>query len=95
MTAKTEKLSITVPKQVADELRKIVPQGKLSAFISEIIESAVQMEKQKKALEAGKGAWKDENHPELKTPEDTQKWLRELRARDLERLERLRKSWEG
>jgi hypothetical protein len=69
----------------------MVPAGKISAFVADTLECALQMEKQKRGLEAGKGAWKDEDHPELKTPEDTQRWLRELRSHDRERQERLRK----
>jgi len=94
MTAKTEKLSISVPKEVAKMLREYVPSGKVSSYVAEILEYALQMEKQRRGLEAGLGAWKDENHPDLKTPEDTQRWLRELRSRDNERLERLRKLWD-
>ena len=94
MVAKTEKLSITVPKELAARLREMVPQGEVSAFISEALDDRLQMEKQRIGLEAGLGAWKDEDHPDLMTPEDTQKWLSELRSRDDERQERLRKLWE-
>jgi len=94
MTAKTEKLSITVPRKVAELLREYVPPGKISSFVAEIIESQLMWEKQKRAIEKYAGAWKDEDHPDLKTPEDTQRWLRELRSMDRERQERLRKLWE-
>ena len=94
MSAKTEKLSITVPKEVAEMLREYVPEGKVSAYVSDALRISLKMEKQRRGLEAGLGAWKDKNHPELKTPEDTQKYLRELRSRDEERQERLRQLWE-
>lgn len=94
MVAKTEKLSITVPRELAARLREMVPQGEVSAFISQALDDRLQMEKQRIGLEAGLGAWKDEDYPQLKTPEDTQKWLRKLRSLDEERQERLRKLWD-
>jgi hypothetical protein len=94
MSAKTEKLSITVPKELASRLREMVPQGKISSFIADALEYKLQMERQRIGLEIGRGAWKDEDHPDLMTPEDTQRFIREIRDRDLERLERLRKLWD-
>jgi hypothetical protein len=94
MAAKTEKLSITIPTNVAEMLREYVPPGKVSAYVTGILESHLMWERQKRAIEKYAGAWKDEDHPDLKTPEDTQRWLRELRSRDRERQERLRKLWE-
>lgn len=35
--------------------------------------------RQKQAIETAFGAWKDENHPDLKTPEDTLKYVRHIR----------------
>jgi len=89
MTAKTEKLSITVPKEVAEMLKEYVPSGKVSSYVAEILEYALQMEKQRRGLEAGLGAWKDEDHPDLKTPEDTQRFIRSLRKTGHDRLKRV------
>ncbi|MDP2918797.1 MAG: hypothetical protein Q8O43_01060 [Dehalococcoidia bacterium] len=94
MSAKTEKLSITIPKEVAEMLREYVPSGKISSYVAEVLESQLLWERQKRALEKYAGAWKDEDHPDLKTPEDTQRFIREIRDRDIERLERLRKLWD-
>jgi hypothetical protein len=41
--------------------------------------------KQRVALEKGFGAWSSENHPELKTPEDTVIYVRRLREAYRER----------
>ena len=90
----TEKLSITIPKEMAEKLREYVLPGKMSAFIADAVNFKLQMEKQRRGLEAGRGAWKPENHPDLKTPEDTQRFIRELRSHDGERQEYLRKLWE-
>ena len=42
--------------------------------------------KLKEALEVGAGAWTDENHPELRAPEDVEHFLAELRASTATRL---------
>ena len=94
MSAKTEKLSITVPKELAEKLREMVPSGKISAFVADAVDGKLQMEKQRIGLEVGRGAWKDEDHPDLETPEDTQRFIREIRGRDIERLERLKRLWD-
>lgn len=46
-------------------------------------------DEQKVALEKGFGAWKNESHPDLVTPEDSKAYVRSIRETDVERLERL------
>ena len=89
-TGKTEKLSITLPKELATELRATVPRGKLSAFIAEAAEFYLAWRRQKEALKIGFGAWKARNHPDLKTPEDSTAYVRALREADEDRLADLR-----
>ena len=86
---RAEKLSVTLPKELAAEIRRLVPQGGMSAFFTEATERYLAQRRQRTALEKGFGAWSDENHPELKTPEDTVVYLRSLREADRERLARL------
>jgi len=80
------KLSITLPKELADEIRLTVPKRRVSAFFAEAIKRYMSQYKQKVALEKGFGAWSNENHPELKTPEDTIIYVRNLRETYRERL---------
>jgi hypothetical protein len=89
MSTNMEKLSITVPKDVAEMLREYVPQGQVSSFISDALSFKLQIEKQRRGLEVGKGAWKDEDHPDLTTPEDTVNFIRSLRATSRDRLKRV------
>jgi hypothetical protein len=44
--------------------------------------------KQKQALRAGAGAWTDENHPDLHTQEDINRYLGEIRGSMNARLSR-------
>ena len=87
--ARTEKMSVTLPKELASEIRSISPQGEISSFFTEALEHYLAYRKQRMALEKGFGAWKSESHPDLTTPEDSIAYVRSIRESDRERLERL------
>lgn len=86
---KTEKVSVTLPKELASEIRSIVSQGRVSSFFTEALEHYLAYRKQKVAIEKGFGAWKNENHPDLATSEDSTVYVRSIREADSERLARL------
>jgi Arc/MetJ-type ribon-helix-helix transcriptional regulator len=86
---KTEKVSVTLPKELAGEIRSIVSQGEVSSFFAEALEHYLAFRKQKIALDKGYGAWKSESHPDLATPEDSTAYVRTIREADSERLARL------
>ncbi len=85
----TEKFSVTLPRELAGEIRSVVSQGKVSAFFTGALEHYLAYRKQRTALEKGFGAWKDDNHPDLATPRDTTDYIRRLRKSDKKRLSRL------
>lgn len=87
--AKTEKMSVTLPKKLAGEIRSVASQGEISSFFTEALEHYLAYRKQTIALEKGFGAWKDESHPDLATPEDSTAYVRAVREADKERLTRL------
>jgi hypothetical protein len=87
--AKTEKMSVTLPKELASEIRSISPQGEISSFFTEALEHYIAYRKQKIALEKGFGAWKDKSHPDLASPEDSTAYVRAIREADRERQQRL------
>jgi len=86
---KTEKVSVTLPREVIEEIRAIVSQGEVSSFFTEALEHYLTYRRQKVALEKGFGAWKNKNHPDLATAEDSTAYVRDLREADKERLARL------
>jgi Arc/MetJ-type ribon-helix-helix transcriptional regulator len=86
---KTEKVSVTLPKELAGEIRSIVSPGEVSSFFTEALEHYLAYRKQKLALEKGFGAWKDERHPDLKTPQDSTNYVRHTREADKRRQEQL------
>jgi hypothetical protein len=89
MTAKMKKISLTIPAEVAEMLKEYVSVGKVSAYVSGILESHLKWERQKQAIKKYAGIWKAEDHPDLKTPEDTVKFIRSLRATSRDRLKRV------
>lgn len=86
---KTEKMSVTIPRELAGEIRSIVSQGEVSSFFTEALAHYLAYRKQKIALERGFGAWNDKNHPDLKTPKDSIAYVHSLREADERRSERL------
>ncbi len=86
---RTEKVSVTLPRELAGEIRSIVSQGQVSAFFTEALEHYLAYRKQKVALEKGFGAWKDNRHPDLATPQDSTAYVHKIRGADTKRLERL------
>ena len=87
--AKTEKMSVTLPKKLASEIRSVASQGEISSFFTEALEHYLSYRKQTIALEKGFGAWNDESHPDLATPEDSTAYVRDIREADKERLTRV------
>ncbi|MFC1940681.1 hypothetical protein ACFLXO_08400 [Chloroflexota bacterium] len=87
--AKTEKMSVTLPKKLAGEIRSVAPQGEISSFFTEALEHYMAYRKQTIALEKGFGAWRNESHPDLVTPEDSTAYVRSVREAGKERLTRL------
>lgn len=87
--ARTEKMSVTLPKELAGEIRTIAPQGEISSFFTDALEHYIAYRKQSIALEKGFGAWKDKSHSDLATPEDSTAYVRAIRKADRERQQRL------
>ena len=87
--ARTEKMSVTLPKELVSEIRAISPQGEISSFFTEALEHYIACRKQKIGMEEGFGAWKDKSHPDLATPEDSTAYVRAIREADRERQQRL------
>ena len=85
---KKERINVLLPSSLLTELRELVPPHKRSSFITEATAQRLLQLKQQKALRESRGAWTDENHPELQTQEDASTWLKELRASTNARIER-------
>lgn len=78
--ADVRKITITLPAALIARLNERVPARGRSRFIFEAIEERLAIEEQLAALDETAGAWTDENHPDMKTGQDIDRWLENLQA---------------
>ena len=83
MPGDPQKITVTLPGTVLARLRAHVPPRQRSRFILQAIEERLALEEQVAALEETAGAWSDQGHPEMRTEDDIDLWLRDLRARGI------------
>jgi Arc/MetJ-type ribon-helix-helix transcriptional regulator len=86
MTSKIQRINISVPKKLVDELSSLVPPGRRSHLIVEATRKELQQMKRLKVLEKTAGAWKDSGHSDLKTIKNICNWVNQLRQSDQKRL---------
>jgi len=80
--ATVEKVSVSLPKDLVEEIKNNIPEGQFSRFVGEAVRFYRAMRRQKEAIESGFGDWRTDAHPELATAEDTRRYVRDLRERD-------------
>lgn len=86
MGAVKERMNLYITKSVMDELRRAVPARERTKFVEEVLARELRRLKLREAIEKSYGAWKDEDHPDMMTPEDIDRWIEEQRklgTRDL------------
>ena len=74
------KVTVSLPSALLALLDEKVSARKRSEFITHAIEEQLAILEQVEALEATAGAWKDEDHPDLATGEDIDRWIATLRG---------------
>jgi len=74
-----ERLNIRIRRDLADELKRLVPARERSQFIVAAAAEAVARLKQQEGLREEK-IWSDESHPDLTSQEDINRYLSEMRA---------------
>lgn len=74
-----ERINVTFPKSMLESLAAIVPSRERNAFIVEATGEALRRKRLLRALRESSGAWSDENHPDLVTVEDVDRYVRQLR----------------
>lgn len=77
---KTQRINVTFPEHLLDELDKLVPLRKRSQVIVMATSEYVRKLKLLSAIKQTAGAWDDTSHPELATPADIDQWIREVRG---------------
>jgi hypothetical protein len=74
-----ERFNLYLAKPLADELRHLIPARERTRFFEEVLARELRRRKLKAALKASAGAWRAEDHPELATFEDVNRWIEEGR----------------
>ena len=74
-----KRLNIRMPRDLADDLKRLVPARKRSQLVIAATAEAVARLKQQEALREEK-IWSDESHPDLTTQEEVNHYLSEMRA---------------
>jgi hypothetical protein len=82
MSTKIQRMNISFPKKVADELSTLIPSGKRSRLVVEATKKELQRVKMLRVLDRTAGTWTDRNHPDLKTIGDVKAWVQNLRHSD-------------
>ncbi len=76
----TQKITVNLPKPLLQRLRRQVPSRQRDEFVAQALEDSLALAEQVAALEETAGAWHEAEHPDLKTPEDIDRWLLALRG---------------
>ena len=69
---------LVIPKEILESIDKLVGKRKRSKFITEIARKELKRIGLQRALDKAAGAWKDNDHSELKE-KGTYRWVRDLR----------------
>jgi len=75
-----KKITVILPKPLLEKLDEYVPARGRSRFIAEAIEERLALVEQLAVLDETAGTWTDERHPEMRTDEDIDRWIENLRA---------------
>ena len=79
-TSTMQKVTVTLPKKLLERLDEVVPPRQRSRFVAEAIQEQLAILEQVAALDEAAGVWKDENHPEMISEADIDRWLDQLRG---------------
>ncbi len=77
MASITRQANFTLPEDLLDELKRVVPKGEQSKVVGEALRHELKRIKFKKALQASFGAWTKDAHPEL--ADGARRFVRSLR----------------
>jgi hypothetical protein len=76
----TQRINVTFPVRLLQDLDRLAPPRKRSQIIVAATAEYVRRLKLLTAIKETAGAWEDESHPELATPEDIDRWLHQVRS---------------
>jgi hypothetical protein len=74
-----ERLNLYITKSIMEDLRHAIPARERTRFVEEVLARELRRLKLRDAIKDAYGAWKDEDHPEMATFEDVNRWVEEGR----------------
>ena len=80
VSEETRRINVTFPAELLEDLDELAPPRKRSQIIVAATAEYVRRLKLLAVLKETAGAWDDESHPELASPEDIDRWLRQIRS---------------
>jgi metal-responsive CopG/Arc/MetJ family transcriptional regulator len=83
----TRKAHVILPVDLVADIDELVGKRGRSAFLTEVARDEIQRRRQRDALRAARGAWKDEDHPELK--DGAAAWVSKMRSESETRLQEI------
>jgi metal-responsive CopG/Arc/MetJ family transcriptional regulator len=78
---------VILPVDVIAGIDKLVGKRGRSAFLAEAARDEIQRRQQRNALRASEGAWKDQDHPELK--DGAAAWVSQMRSESETRFQEI------
>ena len=84
------KTPLTLPEDILQSIDKLMGKRKRSRFVAEAARKELKRMTLESALEKAAGAWKDEDHPEIKQ-KGTSQWVRDMRQEADGRFSRMTK----
>jgi hypothetical protein len=78
---------VIIPEQLVKDIDQLVGSRQRSSFLTEAAEEKLLRYRQIAAIKAAAGAWKDEDHPELK--QGAAKWVAKMRQQDERRFKKV------
>ena len=77
----SKRINVTFPISLLEELRHLIPRRERNRFIVEATERSLKQIRLKKVVAdlREQPAWSDEDHPDLMTVEDVNRYVRQLR----------------
>ncbi len=84
----TRKTQVVFPEELLEEVDRVAGSRKRSEFVVEATREKLNRLRFARALRRAAGSWSDENHPDLKTQADINRYLGKVRASTRRRLAR-------
>src|SRR5579859_5236426 len=83
----TKRTHVVLEEKLLEDIDRLVGPRQRSSFLTEAAEEKLMRYRQIAALKAAAGAWRDEDHPELK--QGSAKWVRKLRQESERRFKKV------